>query len=208
MRVKTQAKRESIVAAAAQVFREAGFEGASMAEIATRAGGSKATLYGYFTSKEELFVEVMQTSAHDQFGQIFDALHVDGTDLSKALQAFGEKAQGFLCSTEAIQTRRAILAQAGRSDIGQRFYENGPRKGIAQMAAFLASHMAAGRLRQADPALAATQFMSLLDCETVAPLLLGIEESLSRARIRLAVRRAVEAFLQGYGVNAALRSDA
>ena len=54
MRVKTEAKRQHIVDVAAQAFRELGFEGASMAEICARVGGSKATLYNYFASKEEL----------------------------------------------------------------------------------------------------------------------------------------------------------
>ena len=60
MRVRTESKREAILEAASHVFLESGFEGASMAEIAARVGGSKATLYGYFGSKEDLFVEVTQ----------------------------------------------------------------------------------------------------------------------------------------------------
>lgn len=47
MRVRTEAKRDAIVEAASEVFLESGFEGASMAQIATLVGGSKATLYGY-----------------------------------------------------------------------------------------------------------------------------------------------------------------
>lgn len=59
MRTKSDEKRQAILDVAAEVFREAGFERASMSEICTRVGGSKATLYNYFPSKEELFFEVM-----------------------------------------------------------------------------------------------------------------------------------------------------
>src|SRR5262245_51865473 len=45
MGVRGEARRQKIVEAAVDVFREQGFERASMAEIAARAGGSKATLY-------------------------------------------------------------------------------------------------------------------------------------------------------------------
>ena len=59
MRVKTDAKRQTILEAAAEVFRVQGFAGASMTAVAERAGGSKATLYRYFDSKEDVFIAVM-----------------------------------------------------------------------------------------------------------------------------------------------------
>ena len=74
MRVKTPARREAILAVAADVFKEMGFEGASMAEISARIGGSKATLYGYFKSKEELFVAVTHGEAKKQMEPALAAL--------------------------------------------------------------------------------------------------------------------------------------
>ena len=59
MKTKTESKRQAIIQAAAEVFREVGFERASMSDIRERIGGSKATLYNYFPSKEKLFFEVM-----------------------------------------------------------------------------------------------------------------------------------------------------
>ncbi|WP_206336533.1 TetR/AcrR family transcriptional regulator, partial [Pseudomonas viridiflava] len=50
VRVLTDAKRDAIIDAAAQVFQEDGFEAASMAAIAARVGGSKSTLYRYYNS--------------------------------------------------------------------------------------------------------------------------------------------------------------
>lgn len=198
MRVKTEAKRESILAAAAEIFLEYGFEGASMAEIAARIGGSKGTLYGYFSSKEDLFVAVMHEQGRKQFGPAFVALAGDTTDLAKTLQTFGEKAVGFFCNPSSIKTRRALISECGRSDIGKRFYEQGPKIGMLRLAAFLQRQMDLGKLRQADPALAARQLMSLLECETVAPMMLGIEEGFSKARIKTIVGRAVTTFLAAY----------
>jgi len=56
MKSKTEAKRLAILNAASEVFREVGFERASMSEIRARIGGSKATLYNYFPSKDDLIV--------------------------------------------------------------------------------------------------------------------------------------------------------
>jgi AcrR family transcriptional regulator len=63
MKVRTEARREAIVEAAALLFQEVGYERASMNELTKRLGGSKATLYGYFPSKESLFVEVVRSVA-------------------------------------------------------------------------------------------------------------------------------------------------
>lgn len=45
MRVKSEARRQAILDVAAEVFREHGFEHASMSEMTARLGGSKSTLY-------------------------------------------------------------------------------------------------------------------------------------------------------------------
>lgn len=198
MRIKTQAKREAIVEAASAVFREMGFEGASMAEIATRVGGSKATLYSYFASKEELFMEVTYEAARHHIEPIFAALQQDHEDMRKALQRFGERTLAFFCTEQSIQVRRAIIAESGRSDIGLRFFERGPRKGLIELAAFLDKQVAGNKLRPCDTIVAARHLTALLDSETVMPILFGIEEKLSPAQIRQATGRALDTFIRAY----------
>ena len=199
MRVKTEAKRESIITAASEVFLELGFEGASMTEIARRIGGSKGTLYGYFSSKEELFVTVVHEEANKQFEPAFVALNKEIDDLQKTLQVFGEKALEYLCSPSAIQTRRAIVAESGRTNIGQRFYETGPKQGMQKLANIFEKQMILGNLKKSDPLLAAIQLGALMDCETIHPLLLGVEKTLSKSQIKLAVSRALHTFFAAYG---------
>jgi AcrR family transcriptional regulator len=48
--------RELLLAAAAQVFAEQGFAGASVDEIASRAGYTIGALYSHFSGKDELFL--------------------------------------------------------------------------------------------------------------------------------------------------------
>ena len=64
MRKKTEMKRKAILKVAHEVFCERGYEKTSMNEIAARLGGSKTTLYGYFSSKKLLFQEVMSAAAN------------------------------------------------------------------------------------------------------------------------------------------------
>ena len=66
MRVKTDDRRRAIMDAASAIFHKTGFEGASMAAISAALGGSKATLYSYFESKEDLYEAVMMEAVDEQ----------------------------------------------------------------------------------------------------------------------------------------------
>ena len=53
-------RKKRIVNGALKVFNELGIEKTTMDEIALESGFGKATLYYYFSSKDEVFVEIME----------------------------------------------------------------------------------------------------------------------------------------------------
>ncbi|SFE12801.1 TetR/AcrR family transcriptional regulator [Paracidovorax konjaci] len=201
MRVRTQAKRDAIVEAAVALFEEAGYEAASMNELAKRVGGSKATLYGYFPSKEQLLVAVVEQVATGHLALAARRLEeamAAGAELRGALTGFGDAALQVLANDRhAIAVYRMVLAEAGRSDIGRLFHEAGPRQGIDTLARLMRSEMEAGRVRPADPRLRATQFLSLLTAEIDARIYERDPVPMSPAQIHGTVERAVEFFMAG-----------
>ena len=52
-------RKDQILESALKVFKINGIEGTTMDEIAKHADFGKATLYYYFSSKEEIFVELL-----------------------------------------------------------------------------------------------------------------------------------------------------
>ena len=69
-----------IMAAAAGVFSERGFEGASVAEIARRAGISEGAIYKHFESKRHLLLEVIRSFYEPGIAEVQrDLAGVDGT---------------------------------------------------------------------------------------------------------------------------------
>ena len=52
---RADTRRQAILEVAREVFLQEGYAAASMSVIAARVGGSKAPLYSYFPSKEQLF---------------------------------------------------------------------------------------------------------------------------------------------------------
>ncbi len=58
----TDARRELVLDAARTVFAEAGIEGASIREIAKRAGYTPGAIYSYFESKEAIYAALLDES--------------------------------------------------------------------------------------------------------------------------------------------------
>jgi AcrR family transcriptional regulator len=61
-RAQAGARREHVLAAAREAFVELGLEGASLREIARRAGYTAGAIYGYFASKEDVYATLLGES--------------------------------------------------------------------------------------------------------------------------------------------------
>lgn len=62
--------RDDILDAAAQVFRQKGFHGASMADIAETVDLKKASLYHHVSSKQEILLELLNRALDMLFDQV------------------------------------------------------------------------------------------------------------------------------------------
>src|SRR5215213_5699133 len=78
-------KRRQILDGARAVFLVAGFDGASMGEIAKAAGVSKGTLYVYFDSKESLF-EALTLEEKRGLAEVLFKLDADDPDVRGVLK--------------------------------------------------------------------------------------------------------------------------
>ena len=198
MRVKSDEKRQAILDTANRIFREIGFEKTSMSEIAAQVGGSKATLYNYFASKEELFVECMVSMVEHYLEDAFLALETPNTDLRSALLDFGRSILTLICSPETICSRRLIIAEAGRSGIGKVFIDKITAR-QTQLVLFIDSAMLAGKLRRADSSQATRQLRALLEGELFESCLLCIRTTLPSAKeIEEFSESAIDTFLRAY----------
>lgn len=196
MRVRTADRRQAIIDAAIQVFREVGYERASMSAISARVGGSKATLYNYFESKETLFAAAMLAVMGEQARVVTALLDASKPDVLLALTEFGKAYLGLVTSEEALSIARAAIAEGGKSELGSRFYESGVEQAWHDVAAFLERLQEQGRIRRCDAHLAAAHLKSLLECGIVEPLLFGALPWFDQAD---AVNNAVTLFLAAYG---------
>ena len=211
MKVRTETRRNAILEAAVELFKEKGFERASMNELARRLGGSKATLYGYFPSKEELFVAVVKAVATVHLSDAIATLSEDAAarmSLEDLLVRFGERMMVVLTNdASALAVYRMVVGEAGHSVVGQLFDESGPAQLGEALAALFERAIERGELRRADPKVLAAHFSALVTSETSNRLYQMDPAPMALKDIRRMVRRAVEAFLLGAAPRAATRAD-
>lgn len=62
---------DRLIAAAAEVFAEKGYDGAGVAEIARRAGLTTGAIYSRFSGKAELLIEAIDAYSTDEFDELF-----------------------------------------------------------------------------------------------------------------------------------------
>jgi AcrR family transcriptional regulator len=199
---KRDAKRQDILEMAYRLFRTQGFDKTSVSQITAQVGGSKATIYSHFPSKEDLFVECMMAAVDDYITEIvaqsIAQMHASASDPSTVLRDYGASYLNFVCSPDIVAVRRLMIAEAARSGIGKLFYAKITAM-RAHVVAFLSQLMATGALRADDPQLAAEHLRALLEAELLEPLLLHARDDLpSENEIALVADRAVAAFLRAY----------
>ena len=169
-----------------------------MSLIAERLGGSKATLYNYFKSKEELMLAVLDSEIDTNAAAILGTA-MGERDTRKALTIVGT---GYLMQRLSVRpTRyfRMVSEQSGGSDIGQHFWTNILKPAWMLMCTKMQEYMNEGRLRQADPWTASMHFKGLLESDLVERRLLGDIRGPDADLIKDRVTTAVEVFLHYYG---------
>lgn len=193
MRVRTDEKRQAILSAARAVFEEMGYARASMAAISARLGGSKATLYGYFSTKEQLFAAAMTEALSEPGDEMLALLDESDADVAAVLTRFGVAYLAFITSPEILSQTRVAVAESPFSDVGRELYALGPNRALSAVETYLAVVSARGWLQVADAKLAALQFKGLLETSTLEPLLYGVVPSFSAAEVAAAAARALTA---------------
>jgi AcrR family transcriptional regulator len=192
------AKRRQIIEGARAVFLAQGFDAASMNDIARAAGVSKGTLYVYFRHKEDLFEAIVEQECDAQAEGIFD-FDPNDHEVDAVLRRLGVAYVKFLCRPEKASAIRTVIAIADRMpELGRKFYESGPARGMARLASYLAAQVDAGVLAIDDIEVAAGQLMESYQAMLFKPMVFNFAPAPSAQQIERVVEVAVKAFLAAY----------
>ena len=154
-----QPTRVRIIDAARRLMRTAGLARTTTKEIAKAAGCSEAALYKYFTSKEELFVTVLNERLPG-LGSLLGTLAADpgGRSLEENLAEVARQAALFYEQTFPMAASLYAEPQLRRRhEEGMRALGAGPHKPIEGLADYLRAEQRLGRVApDADPHAAAS----------------------------------------------------
>jgi AcrR family transcriptional regulator len=162
-RAEKQARtRRALLDAAAAVFVERGFQGAGVEVIAERAGYTRGAFYSNFSTKEELFAELLQERVYAVYAQMADRA---AGPHPPTLREVGEQLAGIQGDPDGRWLFRLwleLLAHAGRDERFREIAAGFWSANRAATAATLEQHFAAaGTEPPASPRDLATAMIAL-----------------------------------------------
>jgi TetR/AcrR family transcriptional repressor of mexJK operon len=195
---RKQDRRQAIVEAARAAFFAEGYTGMSMSGLLKVIGGSKATLWSYFRSKEELFAAVLEDVIAVYRSQMEEMVAARGP-LHETLRAFCSGMLRKLVAPDPLATWRLVVAESGRNpEIGRIFYQRAVHSTERALAQYFSEQIAIGQLREASPLLMVEMLTSLCAGQQ-ARLLWGLA-SADEVAIEQKASEFTEVFLKSFGV--------
>ena len=150
-----------ILEAGARAFAEEGYDGAGVAEICRRAGVSKGAFYHHFSSKQDLFLELLQRwlgGLDDEVGE----LHSGREPVPKELLAMTEQIRRvFNAAGDQLPIFLEFWAQAAHDPTVWEATIEPYRRYRAFFARMIGAGIAEGTLRPVNPDTAARVIVSL-----------------------------------------------
>ena len=208
---RTPRKRRAILAAATEVFLQHGYLGASMDEVAAKAGVSKQTVYKQFENKECLFAEIVLGTSDQLMDGLLQA-YVDtlegAADAREALRALAHRLLQSLTADNVLQLRRLVIAEADRfPEVCGAWFTSGFEKSLDALGQALNRLSERGLLRELDdPTLAAYQFAGLVMYKPMnRAMFAGTRQRPKPGELEGLADSAVDVFLAAYGLEGPAR---
>lgn len=162
-----------IIQAASRVFSKKGLHQARMEDIANEAGVSKATLYLYFSSKEDLILRIFEEFYESAFNSVPQSLPVNLSVTDRLKLAFQMVSNTVAESQKMMPLTYEFYSEATRTDRIRSIIRKYYTRNQESMAGLIEEGIRNGEFRQVDArtislVLGAT-FEGLLLMQTILP---------------------------------------
>ncbi|HEY2540023.1 MAG TPA: TetR/AcrR family transcriptional regulator [Stellaceae bacterium] len=166
--------REAIVGAAQRLFLERGFGAVSMDELAAAAGVARRTLYNQFTSKEEIFREMLLSVSAQLETALPPGIETQG-DVEEVLHLVARMILALHRHPEYLGFLRMVVADSRQFPWIAEGFAAVMDPQTERFVRYLAHLTAMGILDCRNPLLAAHQFMGMLNELSLWPWMTGRE---------------------------------
>jgi AcrR family transcriptional regulator len=200
VRLPSDERRSRYLEIALGLFVEHGYNGVTMDMVVSAAGGSKATLYRYFESKDALFSAIV-ADLQATLSAAPPAQDVADLPLADGLRILGRATASAALSERAIVLTRLAVGEHSRfPELGRILFELAPERSYVRFKEYLAAKAQLGEVEVPDPQIAAEQFLAGLVGHQQLRKLLGVDQPTPQ-EIEDRVDAAVRMFLRTYAAN-------
>jgi TetR/AcrR family transcriptional repressor of mexJK operon len=172
-----------------------------MDQVAAAAAVSKQTVYKHFTNKVALFREVVTNivRARDA-GITADWFSIGEGSFEEQLRSFARFFLKGVMQPDVLRLRRLVIGEAGRfPELGEAFYELGPKRAAEQLSLALRESSAQRGFFLQDSNMAAEHLLCLiLSIPLDQAMLLGDEHGITDAALDRYADEGVRVFLRAY----------
>jgi AcrR family transcriptional regulator len=153
-------RQASIIAAAASLFAQKGFNGTTTREIAKTAGISEALLFRYFPTKRTLYAAII--AARSQLSQLLASVE-EAAEKRDDVRVFTLIA-GFRIHRGADPSllRLLLFSALEGHELSDMFFRNRHRVFYEFLAGYIACRTREGKFRKVDPLLSAQSFVGMI----------------------------------------------
>jgi AcrR family transcriptional regulator len=155
-------RRSAFIEAAREAFLSEGFERTTLAQVVERAGGSLATLYKLFGSKEGLLTAVVEetTVSGEEIVRDVSAL---GLSLRDSLDLMAERFQQAFGESSSMALFRIVIARSlDNDDVVRGFCEEGMNRARDELAGFFARREEVSAIGIHSPEELASMFFAMI----------------------------------------------
>jgi AcrR family transcriptional regulator len=155
-------RRQGILWKAVDVFGKYGYRATTMDIIASECGFSKATLYQFFNSKEELFSKIFSEQSKTDVKNQFITQISDG-QIKDTLFDVGMMFLSMFEDPQKLNLNRMVIAESARfPEIGKTVYENAISVVAGSVSDILRKFCESGEIVCEDTMLAARSYIGML----------------------------------------------
>ncbi len=188
-------RMEHLLDIATEVFLKHGYENANVADITTRAGASKQTIYSRYPTKADLFIAVI-TRKTSELQEMYAKTLVLKEPLAKILEDFGTSLLNSLSNPELRSLYQVVVAESPEfPKLANAFWKIGPQRSVMMLRDCLINHP---EFRGEYPEHAAEMFCALCWGLSILKVQLHRGYVMPEEKRRLNVREAVRTFLASY----------
>jgi TetR/AcrR family transcriptional regulator, mexJK operon transcriptional repressor len=189
-------KAQLIIAAAREAFLEKGYDGVSMDEVANRAGVAKQTVYARYSSKDALFLAVVESVQ----GRMLSAVSAAGPHaIRDRLHRIARELLDVVLDSSSLSLSRIALGASYRfPTLGHSIYGARIKELHAVLADIVEQAAREGCLLVDDPTVAAEQFLALIRGELHLHCLYDPSFRPSSAKIERQINAGIDCFMARY----------